>query len=84
MTAGSCDVAIFAAVAQLPHGVLLPESEDGAGWRRNYANQEEAHRDVADYLMTFYNQKRLHSALGEISLAEFERQHQLKPAPALA
>ena len=53
-------------------------------WRRDYANQEEARRDVADYLMTFYNQKRLNSALGYMSPAEFERQHRLKPAPVQA
>ena len=35
-------------------------------WRRDYANQEEARRDVADYLLTFYNQKRLNSALGNM------------------
>ena len=53
-------------------------------WRRDYANQEEARRDVVDYLMTFYNQKRLNSALGYMSPAEFERQHRLKPAPVQA
>ncbi|WP_216352526.1 IS3 family transposase [Aquaspirillum sp. LM1] len=53
-------------------------------WRKDYANHEEARRDVADYLMKFYNQKRLHSALGEMSPAEFERQCQLKPAPVQA
>ena len=30
---------------------------------------EEARRDVADYLLTFYNQKRLNSALGNMSPA---------------
>lgn len=50
-------------------------------WRRDYANQEEARRDVADYIMTFYNQKRLNSALGYMSPAAFERQYRLKPAP---
>ena len=53
-------------------------------WRRDYANQEEARRDMADYLLTFYNQKRLNSALGNTSPAEFERQCQLKPAPVQA
>ena len=53
-------------------------------WRRNYANQEEARRDVADYLLTFYHQKRLNSALGNMSPAEFERQYRLKPAPVQA
>jgi transposase InsO family protein len=53
-------------------------------WRRDYANQEEACRDVADYLMAFYHQKRLNSALGNMSPAEFERQYRLKPAPVQA
>ena len=53
-------------------------------WRRDYANQEEARRDVADYLLTFYKQKRLNSALGNMSPAEFERQCQLKPASVQA
>lgn len=53
-------------------------------WRKDYANHEEARRDVADYLLTFYNQKRLNSALGNMSPAEFERQCQLKPASVQA
>ena len=53
-------------------------------WRKDYANHEEARRDVADYLLTFYNQKRLNSALGNMSPAEFERQCQFKPAPVQA
>ncbi len=53
-------------------------------WRRNCANQEEARRDVADYLLTFYHQKRLNSALGNMSPAEFERQYRLSPAPVQA
>ncbi len=47
-------------------------------WRRDYANQEEARRDVADY------QKHLSPALGDTSPAEFERQCRLKPAPVPA
>ncbi len=50
-------------------------------WLRDYANQEEAHRDVADYLVTFYNQKLLNAALGYMSPAAFEKQYRLKPAP---
>ena len=53
-------------------------------WRKDYANQEEARWDVADYLLTFYNQKRLNSALGNMSPAEFEKQYHLKPAPEQA
>ena len=43
-------------LGQRADGALLPEFEDGRVWRRDYANQEEARRDVADYLLTFYNQ----------------------------
>jgi transposase InsO family protein len=52
--------------------------------RREYVNQKEARRDVADYLLTFYKQKRLNLARRNMSLAEFERQRQLKPAPVQA
>ncbi|WP_232219893.1 IS3 family transposase [Pseudogulbenkiania sp. MAI-1] len=43
-------------------------------WRRNYANQEEAMRDVADYIVGFYNTRRRHSKLGYQSPNAFERQ----------
>ena len=46
--------------------------------------EEEARWDVADYLLTFYNQKRLNSVLGNMSPAEFEKQYHLKPAPEQA
>lgn len=36
-------------------------------WRRDYANQDEAIRDVADYIVNFYNSRRLHSTLGYLS-----------------
>jgi transposase InsO family protein len=32
-------------------------------WRQDYANHEEAMRDILDYMVNFYNSKRLHSAL---------------------
>lgn len=50
-------------LGQCPDGALLPESE-------------EALRDVVDYLLMFYKQKRLNSALDNMSPAEFERQCQ--------
>jgi putative transposase len=53
-------------------------------WRRDYVNQEEARRDVVDYLLTFYHQKRLNSVLGNMSPAEFEKQYRLSPAPVQA
>lgn len=33
-------------------------------WLRDYANQAEAEKDVADYIVGFYNNVRLHSKLG--------------------
>ena len=41
-------------------------------WRRDYANQEEARRDVADYLLTFYHQKRLNSTTPELDAGQYE------------
>ena len=43
-------------------------------WRRNYANPEEARADIADYIVGFYNSKRLHSTLGYRSPNDFEQQ----------
>ncbi len=42
-------------------------------WQRNYANFTEAKRDVTDYIVGFYNCTRLHSTLGYLSPAAFER-----------
>lgn len=33
-------------------------------WCRQYANHAEAIRDVTDYIVNFYNSRRLHSSLG--------------------
>lgn len=33
-------------------------------WRRDYANHQEAISDITDYIVGFYNSKRLHSTLG--------------------
>jgi transposase InsO family protein len=33
-------------------------------WQREYANHAEAMHDVADYIVTYYNNVRLHSTLG--------------------
>ncbi len=41
-------------------------------WRRDYANHVEAARDVTDYIVGFYN-VRLHSKLGDLSLATYEQ-----------
>lgn len=47
-------------------------------WRRQYANHAEAQRDIADYIVNFYNPHRLHSSLGYLSPSQFE---QLQPSP---
>jgi putative transposase len=42
-------------------------------WQRDYANFDEAKRDITDYIVGFYNCTRLHSTLGYLSPAAFER-----------
>jgi putative transposase len=41
-------------------------------WRQSYANHQEALRDVADYMVNFYNSKRLHSANGYLAPNDYE------------
>ena len=41
-------------------------------WQRDYANHGEASRDVADYIVSFYNGERLHSSLGYVSPTDYE------------
>lgn len=47
-------------------------------WRKQYANHAEATQDIADYIVNFYNAKRLHSTLGYVAPNEFEGQHAAK------
>lgn len=47
-------------------------------WRRDYANPEEAMRDVMDYIVNFYNSNRLHSSLGYLSPNDYERINTMK------
>jgi putative transposase len=42
-------------------------------YRKKYASREEARADLFDYIELFYNPKRRHSTLGQISPVEFER-----------
>ena len=42
---------------------------------RNYQNRPAAKTDIFDYIETFYNRKRRHSALGYLSPAEYEARH---------
>ena len=47
-------------------------------WQKDYANHAEASRDVADYIVNFYNAVRLHSTLGNFSPIAFEHQSAIK------
>lgn len=41
-------------------------------WQTNYANHQEAIRDISHYIVAFYNAYRLHSTLGYLSPNQFE------------
>lgn len=41
-------------------------------YRNEYRDFREAHASIGEFLERVYNQKRLHSALGYLSPAEFE------------
>jgi putative transposase len=43
---------------------------------QHYATPEEAKRDLFAYIELFYNRRRRHSALGYLSPAQYEQQHQ--------
>ena len=40
--------------------------------RRNYVTRDEARADVFDYIERFYNPRRRHSTLGQVSPNQFE------------
>ena len=42
-------------------------------WRRDYANHAEAEKDITDYIVGFYNSRRLHSKLGNLPPNVYER-----------
>lgn len=42
-------------------------------WRRDYANHAEAQKDIADYIVSFYNSVRLHSTLGYLPPNRYEQ-----------
>ncbi|MHC8409793.1 IS3 family transposase [Pseudomonas sp. Hz4] len=48
-------------------------------WRRDYANHGEAIRDITEYIVGFYNNKRLHSKLGYLPPTVYERVMASKP-----
>jgi transposase InsO family protein len=47
-------------------------------WQRTYANYAEAIRDVADYIVGFYNSVRLHSTLGYLPPNAYEHKSAAK------
>jgi transposase InsO family protein len=48
-------------------------------WQRDYANHGEAQRDITEYIVSFYNSVRLHSTLGYLSPAAYERKMAATP-----
>jgi putative transposase len=48
-------------------------------WQRDYANHREAQRDITEYIVSFYNGVRLHSTLGYLSPAAYERKMAATP-----
>ncbi len=48
-------------------------------WQRQYANHAEAKADVTDYIVGFYNYKRINSALGNLSPTVYERKMAAQP-----
>jgi len=48
-------------------------------WQRQYANHVEAKADVTDYIVGFYNCRRINSALGNLSPAVYERKMAEQP-----
>ena len=53
-------------------------------WQKDYANHAKASNDVADYIVSFYNAKRLHSKLGNMSPNAFERESTSEKSIALS
>ncbi|MEB0033259.1 IS3 family transposase, partial [Undibacterium sp. RTI2.1] len=44
-------------------------------WRQDYANHAEAMKDIADYIVAFYNNVRLHSTLGNLPPNAYEQKN---------
>jgi putative transposase len=45
---------------------------------KDYRDFEEAHEDIGQFIEEVYNEKRLHSSLGNLPPVEFEALHALK------
>ena len=48
-------------------------------WQRDYANHSEAMTDIADYIVGFYNNVRLHSSLSYQPPTAYEQEHAKQP-----
>lgn len=48
--------------------------------RRIYSTREEARSDIFDYIEVFYNRRRRHSRLCQLSLANYEEKERLNEA----
>ena len=53
-------------------------------WQRDYAVHAKAMRDIADYIVNFYNRVRLHSTLGNLPPNALEQQSAIKQPMACA
>ena len=42
-------------------------------WQRSHANPAESKRDITDYIVSFYNSRRLHSDLGNLPPNAYDR-----------
>ena len=52
--------------------------------QKDYANHSKAMKDIADYIVNFYNSVRLHSKLGNMSPKAFERESTSKKSIKLS
>ena len=53
-------------------------------WQRQYANHAEARADITDYIVGFYNCKRINSALGNLPPSVYERKMALQKPIAVS
>ena len=53
-------------------------------WQRRYANHGEARRDIAEYIVGFYNATRIHSTPGYVPPNVYERQQAAEPPIAVS